>query len=447
MGAEAGLQLAEKLLTATGKPPNDLQRVILERVWQGYRYFEIAAAYGCSEGHVKDVASQLWRSLSMALGERVAKNSLRSALERRLQTERLPSQLPLPENPNFVGRLSAIAKLDQLLAQGHKAVVIQGEGGIGKTTLAHHYLQSRGFEQILELLMAKEPQDILPVERVVEEWLRQDFNQEPGREFGITLGRLKRHLQTQQIGILIDNLEPALDGHGRLIHPQRRYLELLRVLTDWRVCSMTLITSRDRLCEPAITVEHYRLPGLSIDAWQQFFCAQQVSPGLTLPSLHSAYGGNAKAMGLLCGEIWADFDGNAATYWQEYQAQPLGVTTLSNLVVTQVNRLAQLDAIAYRLFCRLGSYRYQAVAQVPSTALAALLWDVEPASQPQVMAALRNRSLVEYHAGHYWLHPVIRAEAIARLPSCGMRLEPVNSTAKRSPLPKRVPMYRLRLMP
>ncbi|MFE4106388.1 NB-ARC domain-containing protein [Almyronema epifaneia] len=419
MGAEAALQLAEKLLlTATGKPLNDLQRVILAEAWRGHRYGEIALRYGCTEGHVKDVASQLWRSLSLALGERVAKNSLRAALARRLEVERLPLalQLPLPENPNFVGRLAAIAAIDRLLAQGHKVIVIQGEGGIGKTTLAQHYLQLRGFDQVLELMMAKEPPDILPVERVVEEWLRQDLNEEPGREFGVTLGRLKRHLQTRRIGLLIDNLEPALDSHGKLIYSQRRYLELLRVLADWRVQSVTLMTSRDRLCEPALAVEHYRLPGLSVEAWQQFFSAHQIFiDSNLLQEVHSAYGGNAKAMGLLCGEIRADFDGDAAAYWQEYQSQPLGVTTLGNLVMTQVNRLAQLDAIAYRLFCRLGCYRYQAVAQVPSTALAALLWDVDPTQHAQVMAALRNRSLVEYHAGHYWLHPVVRAEAIARL--------------------------------
>jgi len=66
-------------------------------------------------------------------------------------------------------------------------IVIQGEGGVGKTTLAQQYLQTQGFELVLELLMAKETQNITAVEHVVEEWLKQDFQEEPGVEFGVTL--------------------------------------------------------------------------------------------------------------------------------------------------------------------------------------------------------------------------------------------------------------------
>lgn len=108
--------------------------------------------------------------------------------------------------------------------------------------------------------MAKETQNITAAEHVIEEWLKQDFDEEPGIEFGVTLGRLKRKLHTCRVGVLIDNLEPALDRQGRFIAKHRNYVEFLRVLADARVQSVTLITSRDRLCEPEVNVEHYRLP-------------------------------------------------------------------------------------------------------------------------------------------------------------------------------------------
>jgi len=44
-----------------------------------------------------------------------------------------------------------------------------------------------------------------------------------------------------------------------------------------------------------------------------------------------------------------------------------------------------------------------------------LLWDMPEAQRRRVIKSLRSRSLVEWYKGEYWLHPVIRAEAIARL--------------------------------
>lgn len=52
---------------------------------------------------------------------------------------------------------------------------------------------------------------------------------------------------------------------------------------------------------------------------------------------------------------------------------------------------------------------------VSTEGLLCLLWDVPDAQHRRVIESLRNRSLVEYFKGEYWLHPVIRAEAVARL--------------------------------
>lgn len=124
-------------------------------------------------------------------------------------------------DPNFVGREEAIADLDGLLSRGFKIIVIQARAGIGKTTLARHYLQRR-FDAVLEFPIAKATKDIAPVEALLEEKLRQ-LGEEPGREFFVSLDRLKRRLQgdsqsdpyRNRLGILIDNLEPALDPNGR----------------------------------------------------------------------------------------------------------------------------------------------------------------------------------------------------------------------------------------
>ncbi|PSN18108.1 NB-ARC domain-containing protein [filamentous cyanobacterium CCP5] len=424
MGADAALELVDSLVhAATGGHLSDLQRTIFQQVWQGQKYFDIASRFGYTEGHVKDVASQLWRLLSKACGEKVTKATLKSAIQRRLRSVKsltppfqTPETTPIQtDKRSLLGREAEIATLDTLIGQNHRAIVIQGEGGLGKTTLAQHYLASRPFDRVLELPMARETADIVPAERVVEEWLRQDFGIEPGRELGVTLDRLRRQLQSCRVGVLIDNLEPALDSRGRFVTGQGRYRELLRVLIDHRTPTVTLLTSRDRLCEPGLSVVHYRLPSLSPRHWARCFQRQGlVAEDAVLEAIHAAYGGNAKAMEILSGVILADFEGDVATYWQSQSQNLLSPVELQNLVDSQVRRLQALDPAAHQIYCRLGAYRYQQVP-VPRSAIAALMTDFPPERHGAILTSLRNRSLLEQAKDRYWLHPVVRADAIARL--------------------------------
>jgi tetratricopeptide (TPR) repeat protein len=409
MDVEALEWLDRRVFTQTGDRLSELQRTLIEQVWQGRTYPEIADRYGCTEGHAKDVGSDLWKLLSEILGERVTKKNLRVCLLRHLNA---PQIKPDPEATGFVGRDGAIAHLATLTTQGHKIIVIQGEGGLGKTTLAQHYLQAQGFEVVLELLMAKDAQNITPAERVLEEWLKQDFKDETGLGFGISLERLKRHLRQRRVGILIDNLEPALDAHGQFLPHHRHYVDLLSVLASPQGQSLTLGTSRDRLCEPSITLHHYRLPGLALPAWEQFFAPMPVSDS-TLQAMHHAYGGNAKAMGILAGAIQTEYAGDMVAYWQQSQDALLAPTDLKNLIDSQLDRLQHHAPHAYQLFCRLGCYRYQDVPTVPLSGVLALLWDIPEPQRRPALVALQNRSLIESHKGSYHLHPALREAAIA----------------------------------
>ncbi|MCA1994861.1 MAG: tetratricopeptide repeat protein [Coleofasciculus sp. S288] len=337
-------------------------------------------------------------------------------------------------DPHFVGRESAIADLHNLVNQGAKLILVHAKGGVGKTTLARKYLEQQ-CGSCIEFRIATEPQNITSVESLIEEQLKH-LGEEPGREFGVSLDRLKRKLKTERIGVLIDNLEPALDGNRKIIEPHRRYVELLTTLAEPAVQSVTLITSRECLRESAVTVRHYHLEGLDVAAWQEFFNSRQIhtsSPpflrevggdltnsegeSCALSAMHKAYGGNAKAMDILSSAILQDYDGNLEAYWQANQEDLLIERELEDLVTCQFNRLQQLDSTAYQLLCRLGCYRYQDVPTVPEQGLFCLLWDVPEAQHRRVVKSLRDRSLVEFKNGDYWLHPVIRAETITRLRS------------------------------
>ena len=333
------------------------------------------------------------------------------------------------KHSNFFGRDNDLARLNTLINQHQKMIVIQAPGGLGKTTLARQYLDNQGFDLVLSLEIAREAENITSVESVVEEWLKQYFQEEPGREFGITLIRLKKHLQNRQVGILIDGLEPALDKHGKFIQNHSRYLELFRVLADVTVESFTIITSRERLFDDRIDIiYHYYLSELGVSAWQEFFAFHEVKIDISLlEEMHIKYGGNAKAMNILLGSIETDYEGDATAYWQENCT--LVEPGLKNLVVNQFNRLQNLNPNAYKLLCRLGCYRYQDIPQVTEDALLALLWDI-PDQQKciYIIRSLKNLRLFEFAKGKYWLHTVIKEESIKRLKS-SQEWEEVNRKA------------------
>ena len=421
MGVDEALEFADGLVfTAIGAHFEDLTREVFRRAWDGQTYDQIAQALCYDESYVRYMGSCLFGQLSQTLGENVSKANFKAALIRRHRADRVAAvPVAIATNANFVGRERAIADLNQFVSQGAKIIVIQGEGGLGKTTLARKYLDSQGFDLQLELWMPTEQESITPAENMVEEWLRKNFNEETERDFGINLERLRRRLRDpkRRIGVLIDNLESALTGEGRFIETRRPYVDLLRVLADSSVRSVTLITSRERLYEPSVNVQPYRPDRLSEENWRQFFSSRQIhTESGVLSEMWRSYGGNAKAMKILSGAILTDSDGDIEAYWQENKDDLLIEQELNHLVASQFARLQTVDLDAYKLLCRLGCYRYQDISYISTEGVFCLLWDVPLERHRRVIRSLQERSLLEGRREQkYWLHPVIRAMAIAKL--------------------------------
>lgn len=345
----------------------------------------------------------------------------------------VPDQFRGAAASNFVGRDRELEQLEAVVEGGAKVVLIRGEGGVGKTALALNFLARQKLTMILELWMAKDVGDIGSVEGRVEEWLKGSFGEEPGTDFSITLERLRRRLRDRRhrVGILIDNLEPALDDSGRFLTGHRRYVELLRVLADPTVTSVTIITSRESLREPALTVTDFPIGGLNLGAWQQYFVRAGVRDDFhVLMQMHKAFSGNPKAMTILIGAIKTDFAGDAAAYWRVHGEDVLSEQDLDNLVNEQFDRLSQVNPPAYRLLCRLGCYRYQDIPTVPLAGALCQLWDVSEELRLRVFGTLQDRSLVEFAQARFWLHPTIRTEAVSRLRTSSYWLEANSSAAE-----------------
>jgi hypothetical protein len=70
---------------------SDLQQTVFCRAWAGQSYEEIAEELAYDPGYIRDVGSQLWLTLSKALGEKVTKKNVHVAL-RRYQREQQAQQ-------------------------------------------------------------------------------------------------------------------------------------------------------------------------------------------------------------------------------------------------------------------------------------------------------------------------------------------------------------------
>ena len=328
---------------------------------------------------------------------------------------------------NFVGRDRAIADLQRLVDEKTQVITILGEGGIGKTVLAQQYFSQADFDIVLECWMAKETQNITSAEGVVLGWLQKYFKEAAGRTFAASLDQLRRHLREDspsqalgKIGVLIDNLEPALDRNGQILPAHRGYAALLEVLADPALGCVTLITSREPMHEEAIASQSYRLSGLDESAWRQFFGSRGLSalsaiPPKALGEMHRAYSGNAKAMTILCSAINVDYGGDMDAFWRDHQANLLDSADLEDLVSSHFSRLQQIYPESYTLLCRMGCYRFQDVATVPVEGLYCLLWDVPTLKHRSIVRFLRDLFLVEVDDEEYRLHPVIQAKALTML--------------------------------
>ena len=264
MDVKEVLRFADEMVFAkTGEHLDDLQKAILLGVWEGQKYSQIAETSYCSEGHIRNIASKLWKRLSNVLGEEVTQSNLRSALERRqvfivsqnfgnnfvignlnvcadnqsseIPKSRSPStptsdtsqpqtRLDLadaphisllcdsPDGDSFASRTSELATLEKWIVQEKcNLAAISGLSGIGKTALSLHLIRQiqHNFECVIWRSLRHSP----PLETTLKNLLKFLLNQpeiELPSSIPDRLSLLMEYLRKNRCLIILDDVQTIL---------------------------------------------------------------------------------------------------------------------------------------------------------------------------------------------------------------------------------------------
>lgn len=89
MKGQEALTIVDQLLEAAnqGQKLNDLQSAVFLETWAERSYSEIAQQLGYEYDYIKQVGSQLWRSLSQIFREPVSKGNIQAVLRRYQQSQ------------------------------------------------------------------------------------------------------------------------------------------------------------------------------------------------------------------------------------------------------------------------------------------------------------------------------------------------------------------------
>ena len=263
------LQFTDSLFFAeTGKHIDCLQESILKGTWDGQKYSDIAAEEHCTEGHVRNVASELWQTLSNALGQEVNKSNCKRILQKsylsissspftkvtninfcsgniqgsEVMNNRSPtspqnsqqtpnqSHLDLSDAPKiftFYDRTTSLTTLKQwILHENTRLLAIHGIVGIGKTAIAAQLVEQikHEFDFVIWRSLATSPPLSILQKNIIQSFRRggapvpaPNADGVPSPEDGATTGGLPllEYLQKYRCLLILDDVQ-MVNSSGQL---------------------------------------------------------------------------------------------------------------------------------------------------------------------------------------------------------------------------------------
>jgi NB-ARC domain len=472
MDVQEVLRFADDMIFAkTGEHLDDLQKAILLGVWEGQKYSQIAETSYCSEGHIRNIASKLWKRLSNVLDEEVTQSNLRSALERRqlfivssnfgndflhignvnvctdtqspeIPKDRSPStptsdtskpqtRLDLADAPHISSlsdRTSELATLEKSIVQDKcNIAAILGISGLGKTALSLHLIQKiqHNFEYVIWRSLGHSP----PLETTLKNLIQFIANQYPpnppllrGGEEGFLpssiperISLLMEYLRKNRCLIILDDVQAILSSRqlaGNYRPECENYSIFFRQIGETTHNSCLILNSWEPPREiTALKGENSPVRTLQLKgigvAATEIFRQKSLLNPEKWENLINTYQGNPLWLKIVATTIQELFRGRVAEFLK-YDMLFLG-EELAATLHPQINRLSELEK---KLISRLSR-------EANPVSIEQLLKDAElsPSDLFDGLQSLGRRSLVETEEEEnetlFNLCPVVRQYVIS----------------------------------
>jgi hypothetical protein len=343
------LQFVDRLVEKeTGEHLDDLQKEVIQGIWQGKTYKEISEniANGYNENYIGDTSRKLFKILSKQVGEDVNKSNFCWTLERAVNStqfvglfngnitycpyrdrENTQDAIASPETTNptnkyqnlkyhdltlaptirqFCDRTSELNTLSQWLCDRHTSLIsVLGIAGIGKTALVKQFidLHLESFDIVVWKNLKLSPS----LNAAIAQLFRGINRETDATDHPLT--QLLNLLREQRSLIILDNLQEIfMPGQfaGQYQNEHKDYKKFFNLLTEISHQSTVIVISQEQSAEmSSLDDELYPAKCLELD-------------GLANPDM-------LKPFGLTDPESWVKL-------MQRYQGHPVYLKEIAHLI-------------------------------------------------------------------------------------------------------------------
>jgi hypothetical protein len=427
------LKLADELMfDSTSKHLDDLERLIVEALFQGKKYAQVAEESYCTEGYVTNIAANLWKALSDALGEKVSKSSFKSAIERynskiesstgfvqqinplnvcseitiHNQLDRYSKQAnptnalqylkTIPALVPFYDRSQELTALKQWILEDRcRSIVIYGTAGIGKTALARQLLENikDEFDEIVWQSLGCQRSVVEFIDRNLIASLKIEALPEPPLDLEARLSLLLEHFRQHRCLIVLDDVDRLFSSGelaGNYADEYREYQQLFRRIWETNHQSCILLLSREEPSEMAISVSNnsaiHSLPLGGLDeGGREIFRAKGLSDEDRWDYAIEYLGGNPAYLESVSIAIKKLFGGKVGEFCR-YEELFL-TEDIKSLLTHQFDRLSVAEREVMR---------YLAVETAVSISKAIESLNISPSDVSNAIVSLGRRGLIQH---------------------------------------------------